>query len=92
LILLEHYEKQQTTILLNNTHYSKICPMENLIVSLLTDEALEELKEMERNKKIHILNKEDIANLKTRKKEMLNEVDNYTYDSILRSLKKLDSE
>ena len=66
--------------------------MENLIVSLLTNEALEELKEMERNKKIHILNEEDIANLKSQKKEMLKEVDNYTYDNILKSLKKPDSE
>lgn len=66
--------------------------MENLIISPLSDEALLELKEMERNKKIHILNKEDIAKLKAHKEEMLKEVDNYTYDNILKSLKNQDSE
>ena len=66
--------------------------MENLIISPLSDEALLELKEMERNKKIHILNKEDIAKLKAHKEEMLKEVDNYTYDNILKSLKNQESE
>ena len=65
--------------------------MENLIVSLLSDEALQELKEMERNNKIHILNEEEAAILKTRKQEMLKEIDNYTYDNILKSIKKSDS-
>ena len=66
--------------------------MENLIINPLSDEALQELIEMERNKKIHILNEEDITKLKARKEEMLKEVDNYTYDNILKSLKKSDSE
>jgi len=65
--------------------------MENIIVSILSDEALQELKEMERNKKIHILNKDDVAELRARKEEMLKEVDNYTYENILKSLKNLDS-
>jgi hypothetical protein len=65
--------------------------MENLIIYPLTNEALEELKEMERNKKIKILNEEDIGKLKTRKEEMLKEVDNYTYENILKSIKKSDS-
>jgi len=65
--------------------------MENLVINLLTDEALEELKEMERNKKIYILNEEDIAKLKERKEEMLKEVENYTYENILKSIKKSGS-
>jgi hypothetical protein len=65
--------------------------MENLIISLLSDEALQELKEMERNKKIQILNPEEIAKQKTRKEQMLKEVDNYTYESILKDLKNSDS-
>jgi hypothetical protein len=65
--------------------------MENLIINPLTDEALEELKEMERNKKIQILNEGDLAKQKERKEEMLKEVDNYTYDNILKSIKKSDS-
>jgi hypothetical protein len=65
--------------------------MENLIISPLSDEALQELKEMERNKKIYILNEEDIAKLKARKEEMLKEVDNYTYENILKNLKNPDS-
>ena len=65
--------------------------MENLIVSLLNDEALQELQEMERNNKIHILNAEEIATLKARKQEMLKEVDNYTYENILKSIKNSDS-
>jgi hypothetical protein len=65
--------------------------MENLIVSPLTEEALEELKEMERNKKIQILNDEELVKLQTRKQEMLKEVDNYTYENILKSIKNSDS-
>ena len=65
--------------------------MENLVISPLSDEALQELKEMERNKKIHILNEEEIEKLKERKEEMLKEVDNYTYENILKRLKNFDS-
>ena len=65
--------------------------MENLIVNPLNDEALQELQEMERKNKIHILNAEEIATLKARKQEMLKEVDNYTYDNILKSIKNSDS-
>jgi len=66
--------------------------MENLIISPLSDEALQELIEMERNKKIHILNEGEITNLKARKEEMLKEVDNYTYENILKNLKNPESE
>ena len=66
--------------------------MENLIISPLSDEALQELKEMERNKKIQILNEEDVAKIRARKEEMLKEVDNYTYENILKSLKNPESE
>ena len=66
--------------------------MENLIINPLSDEALQELIEMERNKKIHILNEEDITKLKARKEEMLKEVDNYTYENILKNLKNPESE
>ena len=66
--------------------------MENLIISPLSDEALQELIEMERNKKIHILNEADITKLKARKEEMLKEVDNYTYENILKNLKNPESE
>jgi hypothetical protein len=66
--------------------------MENLIISPLSDEALQELKEMERNKKIYILNEEDIERLKVRKEVMHKEVDNYTYENILKNLKNPNSE
>ena len=66
--------------------------MENLIISPLSDEALQELKEMERNNKIQILNEEEIAKVKARKEEMLKEVDNYTYENILKNLKNPESE
>lgn len=65
--------------------------MENLIVNLLSNEALQELKEMERSKKIKILNEEDVADQKARKEQMLKEIDNYTYENILKSLKNSDS-
>jgi len=65
--------------------------MENIIVNLLSEDALEELKEMERNKKIHILNGEEIAKLKANKEQMLKEVETYTYENILKSFKKTDS-
>lgn len=65
--------------------------MENLIVSLLSDEALPELKAMEQDKKIHILNEDEITSIQLRKAEMLKEVDNYTYENILKNLKNSDS-
>jgi len=65
--------------------------MENLIVNLLNNEALQELKEMERNKKIKILNEEDVTDQKARKEQMLKEIDNCTYENILKSLKNSDS-
>ncbi|TKK67219.1 hypothetical protein FC093_15150 [Ilyomonas limi] len=65
--------------------------MENVIVNLLSDEALQELKEMERNKKIQILSEADVASLQARKEEMLREIDNYTYENILKNLKSSDS-
>ena len=65
--------------------------MENLIVSLLSEEALQELKEMERNKKIQILNKEEIASQQVRKQEMLKEIDTCTYENILKNIKNSDS-
>jgi hypothetical protein len=65
--------------------------MENLVVNILTIEALQELKEMERNKKIQILNEEEIAKLKANKEQMLKEVDTYTYENILKRLKNSDS-
>lgn len=65
--------------------------MENLIVNLLSDEALQELREMEKNKKIKILNEGDVASQKARKELMLKEIDNYTYDNIIKRLKNSDS-
>lgn len=65
--------------------------MENLIVNLLNEDALQELKEMERNKKIQILNAGEVASVKARKEQMLREIDNYTYESILKRLKNSDS-
>ena len=65
--------------------------MENLIVNLLKDEALQELKEMERSNKIKILNEKDVFNQKERKERMLKEIDSYTYENILKSLKNSDS-
>jgi len=65
--------------------------MENVIVNLLSDEALQELREMERNKKIQILNEEEAAKLKAHKEQMLKEIDDYTYENILKRLKNSDS-
>ena len=65
--------------------------MENVIVNLLSEEALQELKEMERNHKIKILNDDDVAKEKERKEAMLKEIDNYTYENILKRLKNSDS-
>ena len=65
--------------------------MENLIVNLLKDEALQELQEMERNEKIKILNSEEIDKEKAKKEAMLREIDNYTYENILKRIKNRDS-
>ncbi len=61
--------------------------MEHLMVNLLSDEALQELKEMEINKKIQILNEEEVRNMKVRREKILQEIDDYTYESILKRLK-----
>ena len=65
--------------------------MENLIVNLLSDEALAELKEMERKNQIRILNEEEIKNIKVRREKILKEIDDYTYDSIIKRLKESKS-
>ena len=65
--------------------------MENLIVNLLNDQALQELKEMERSNKIKILNEEDVSGQKERKERMLKEIDSYTYENILKGIKNSDS-
>ena len=87
----KHYQIKQVRKTLTTIYFIKHYLMENLIVNPLNDEALQELQEMERKNKIHILNAEEIATLKARKQEMLKEVDNYTYDNILKSIKNSDS-
>ena len=61
--------------------------MENLIVNLISNEALQELKEMERKHKIQILNEDELKSIKLQKEKLLQEIDNYTYNSILKNLK-----
>lgn len=65
--------------------------MEKLVVNILSDEALTVLKEMEQNKKIVILNEAEVKEMKARRERLLNEIDNYTYDSIMKSLKDTES-
>lgn len=61
--------------------------MEKIIVDLLQEGALDELRAMEQKHKIQIFPLEDLKTLKDKKQEMWDELNNYTYTSILKQIK-----
>ena len=61
--------------------------MKKLIVGLLSDGALEELKEMESDNKIRILNEEDMQRMTEKRDQIWKELEEYTLENIIRKMK-----
>jgi len=61
--------------------------MKKLIVDLLEDTAIDELKTMENDKKIRILNEDDIKVMTEKREKIWKELEAYTYDNIVKQIK-----
>ena len=58
-----------------------------LFIDVIDDSALAELKAMEDANKIKILNAEELLRLKEKRNEIWEELENYTYENILKNIK-----
>lgn len=61
--------------------------MKKLLVDLLSDTALEELKEMEHDNKIRILNEDEVRRTKEKRDQIWKELEAYTYENIIKKMK-----
>ena len=61
--------------------------MKKLLVDLLSDHALDELKEMENDNKIRILNEDDVHRMEEKRNQIWKELEDYTYENIIKQLK-----
>ena len=61
--------------------------MKTLVINALNEDALKELNEMQISKKITILEEQEWESAKARKQNMLDEINNYTYESIRKNIK-----
>ena len=69
------------------SHKLKISKMKQLLVDLLSDSALDELKEMESDNKIRILNEAEVKRMTEKRDQIWKELEAYTYENIIRKLK-----
>ena len=61
--------------------------MKKLLLDLLSDNALDELKAMENDRKIRILNEDDIRRMDEKRDQIWKELEEYTYENIIRKVK-----
>ena len=61
--------------------------MKKILVDLLNDSAFDELKTMESDKKIRILNEDDIRRLNEKRDQIWKELEEYTYANIIKKVK-----
>lgn len=61
--------------------------MKKLLVDLLSDTALDELKEMEHDNKIRILNEDEVKRTNEKRDQIWKELEEYTYDNIMKKMK-----
>ncbi len=61
--------------------------VKRLFIDVINDSALAELKAMEDANKIKILNAEELLRLKEKRNEIWEELENYTYENILKNIK-----
>lgn len=61
--------------------------MKKLIVDLLDDAALSELKVMESEQKIRIINEEEMRRIAEKRAQLWKELEEYTYENIVKTVK-----
>ena len=61
--------------------------MKKLLLDLLSDSAIDELKAMENDKKIRILNEDDIRRMNEIRDQIWKELEEYTYENIMKKVK-----
>lgn len=61
--------------------------MKRILLEVLTDPALDELRLMEGDGKIRILNEDDLRLLSGKRDEIWKELEQYTYESIVKNVK-----
>ncbi len=61
--------------------------MKKLLVDVLSDSAMEELRLMESDQKIKILNKDDVLLMNEQRDRIWKELEEYTYENILKKVK-----
>ncbi|MDQ2753516.1 MAG: hypothetical protein M3R72_10895 [Bacteroidota bacterium] len=59
-----------------------------LFIDVINDSALAELKAMENENKIKILNHDELLRLKEKRTQIWEELEHYTYENILKTVKK----
>ncbi len=61
--------------------------MKKLLVDVLSESALDELRVMEREEKIKILNEEEVQRMNEKRNQIWKELEDYTYENILKKVK-----
>ncbi len=61
--------------------------MKKLLVGLVSDNALDELKEMEYENKIRILNEDEVQRMSEKRDQIWKELEEYTLENIIRKMK-----
>ena len=61
--------------------------MKKLMLDVLSDSAIEELRMMENDKKIRILNEEDVRMMSEKRDQIWKELEQYTYENIIKNVK-----
>ncbi len=61
--------------------------MKKLLLDVLNDSAFDELKVMETDKKIKILNEDEVLRLKEKRDQIWKELEQYTFENIMKKVK-----
>lgn len=75
------------SIIIHRLKRDKMERVKRLFIDVIHDSALTELKAMEDANKIKILNAEELLRLKEKRNEIWEELENYTYENILKNIK-----
>lgn len=61
--------------------------MKKILLDVLNESAMEELRNMENDSKIRILNEDDIRSLSEKRDQIWKELEEYTYENIVKKVK-----
>lgn len=61
--------------------------MKKVLIDLLSEDAMEELRTLESDNKIRILNEEEVRHLNEKRDQIWKELEEYTYENIIRKIK-----